>query len=80
VLIPAYGAEGFVPMSMLPSGYWRFDQARQRLIQGSSQASSKNSSTSLGLGDPLICRIEEIDMLTGNLVLSWHYRNQLSDQ
>ncbi|MBU3655925.1 MAG: RNB domain-containing ribonuclease [Alphaproteobacteria bacterium] len=71
ISIAAYGAEGFMPISLLPRGYWRFDAARQCLTQGSGTGASI-----LGLGDTLLCRIEEIDMLTGNLILSWHYRNQ----
>jgi ribonuclease R len=71
ISIAAYGAEGFMPMSLLPRGYWRFDAARQCLTQGSGTGAS-----SLGLGDMLLCQIEEIDMLTGNLILSWAYRQQ----
>jgi hypothetical protein len=71
ISIAAYGAEGFLPISLLPKGYWRFDAARQCLTQGSGTGAS-----SLGLGDTLLCQIEEIDMLTGNLILSWAYRQQ----
>ncbi|MBM3602448.1 MAG: RNB domain-containing ribonuclease, partial [Alphaproteobacteria bacterium] len=71
ISIAAYGAEGFMPVSTLPRGYWRFDAARQCLTQGSGSGAS-----SLGLGDVMLCQIEEIDLLTGNLILSWAYRQQ----
>jgi ribonuclease R len=52
ISIAAYGAEGFLPISLLPRGYWRFDAARQCLTQGSGTGAS-----SLGLGDTMLAAL-----------------------
>jgi len=61
VRLPENGADGLVPMSMLPSDYYRQDAKAQRLI-------GRNSARVFRLGDQLPVRLVEADGIGGRLI------------
>ena len=61
VTLTENGAEGLVPMSMLPSDYYRQDTKAQRLI-------GRNSGRVFRLGDQLPVRLVEADGIGGRLI------------
>ena len=61
VVVAESGADGLIPISSLPSDFYRFDPARLRL-------SGRHTRRSFGLGDALQVRLSEADPLGGRLV------------
>jgi ribonuclease R len=61
VMLPENGADGLVPMSMLPSDYYERDAKAQRLI-------GRNSGRVFRLGDEVPVRLVEADGIGGRLV------------
>ncbi len=57
------GADGLVPISTLPSDYYRHDEARNRLV-------GQRNGRVFSLGDAVTVRLIEANPLTGSLVLA----------
>jgi ribonuclease R len=63
VTLPANGASGYVPMASLPSDYWIYDEASQRL-------SGKHSRASFQLAERVQVRLDEARPVTGGLIFT----------
>ncbi len=57
------GADGLLPISTLPSDFYRHDEARNRLV-------GQRNGRVFALGDAIAVRLMEADPLTGSLVLA----------
>ena len=56
------GADGFIPISSIPGGYYHYDEIKHSLF-------CHSSGTSYRLGDPIKVRLKESNPLTGGLIL-----------
>ncbi|MDI9407881.1 MAG: ribonuclease R [Candidatus Pacebacteria bacterium] len=64
VTLDETGADGLVPMSALPSDYYKHDPKTQRLVGDKSKKIFR-------LGDRLLLRLDEVDIVTGRLKFSF---------